>query len=49
VQCGNADLPIIFNVVINAIIQDIEARRPEETATAAQLFCSDDDPKKCRD
>jgi hypothetical protein len=43
---------ITFNVAINPIIQDIEACRPEETATTAQLFyandgaIADDDPKK---
>jgi hypothetical protein len=42
VRCGDVDSPIIFNIVIDAIIRDIEVCRPEETATADQLFYADD-------
>jgi exonuclease III len=42
VRCGDVDSPIIFNIVIDAIVRDIEACRPEETANAAQLFYADD-------
>jgi hypothetical protein len=52
VRCGEFDSPIISNIVIDAIIRDIEACRPKETATADQLFYADDgdimdtDPEK---
>jgi hypothetical protein len=42
VRVGDVDSPIIFNIVIDAVIRDIEACRPEETATADQLFYADD-------
>jgi hypothetical protein len=51
--CGDVDSPIIFNIVIDAIIRNIvEACRPEESTTADQLFYADDgaimdtDPEK---
>jgi hypothetical protein len=39
---GDADSPVIFNVVVDAVIQDVEARSFEELATTAQLFHAND-------
>jgi hypothetical protein len=33
---------VIFNIVVDAIIQDIEACRPKEMESASQLFYADD-------
>jgi hypothetical protein len=40
-QCGDVDSPVIFNIVVDVIIRDIEARRLEELATTFQLFHAD--------
>ena len=42
VRCGDIDSPSIFNIVVDAIIRDIEACRTEETSTTTQLFYADD-------
>ena len=52
VRCGDIDSPVIFNIVVVAIIQDIEACRLEELATTVQIVCAndgviaDDEPEK---
>jgi hypothetical protein len=52
VRCCDVDSPVIFNIVVDAIIRDVEACRLKELATTTQNFCAnnrviaDNEPKK---
>jgi hypothetical protein len=41
-RLGDVDSPVIFNIVVDAVIRDVEARSLKELAATAQLFHAND-------